>query len=65
MLALTQEAFDKYHVDLREGGFLVVDAEAVTRLPDVSKWKLVRVPFEKLRASDSGSRSWPTSWRSA
>ena len=48
LLALTQEAFDKYHADLREGGFLVVDAEAVTRLPDVSKWKLVRVPFEKL-----------------
>ncbi|MBV8678094.1 MAG: 2-oxoacid:acceptor oxidoreductase family protein, partial [Planctomycetaceae bacterium] len=44
----TQEAFDKYHEDLRAGGFLVVDAEAVTRLPDVSKWKLVRVPFEKL-----------------
>ncbi len=48
LLALTQEAFDKYHRDLRPGGFLVVDAEAVTRLPDVSAWKLVRVPFEKL-----------------
>ncbi len=48
LLALTQESFDKYHEDLRDGGFLVVDAEAVTRLPDVSKWKLVQVPFEKL-----------------
>jgi 2-oxoglutarate ferredoxin oxidoreductase subunit gamma len=48
LLALTQEAFDKYHGDLRPGGWLVIDAEAVTRLPDVSKWKLVPVPFEKL-----------------
>lgn len=54
LLALTQEAFDKYHEDLREGGFLVVDTEAVTRLPDVSKWKLVRVPFEKLAREQLG-----------
>ena len=36
------------------GGFLVVDTEAVTRLPDVSKWKLVRVPFEKLAREQLG-----------
>ena len=54
LLALTQEAFDKYHKDLRAGGFLVVDSEAVTRLPDVSKWKLVRVPFEKLAREQLG-----------
>jgi 2-oxoglutarate ferredoxin oxidoreductase subunit gamma len=54
LLALTQESFDKYHKDLRVGGFLVVDTEAVTRLPDVSKWKLVRVPFEKLAREQLG-----------
>ncbi len=61
LLALTQESFDKYHGDLRPGGWLVVDAEAVTRFPDVSQWKLVPVPFEKLRASGSASPLWPTS----
>ena len=54
LLALTQESFDKYHKDLRAGGFLVVDSEAVTRLPDVSKWKLVQVPFEKLAREQLG-----------
>src|SRR3974377_771002 len=54
LLALTQESFDKYHKHLREGGFRVVGSEAVTRLPDVSKWKLVRVPFEKLAREQLG-----------
>ena len=28
LLALTQESFDKYHKDLRAGGFLVVDSRS-------------------------------------
>lgn len=54
LLALTQEAFDKYHEDLKPGGFLVVDAEAVTRLPEAHEWKVVRVPFEKLARERAG-----------
>lgn len=54
LLALTQEAFDKYHKDLRAGGHLVVDAEAVTRLPDVSQWKVVKVPFETIAREQLG-----------
>ncbi len=46
-LALTQEAFDKYHKDLRPGGWLVIDADAVTRVPD-GDWRVVRVPFVRL-----------------
>lgn len=54
LLALTQEAFDKYHKDLQPGGFLVVDADAVTRLPDTSQWRLIPVPFERLARENLG-----------
>jgi 2-oxoglutarate ferredoxin oxidoreductase subunit gamma len=53
LLALTQEAFDKYHGDLRRGGFLVIDSDAVTRLPE-GDWKLVRVPFERMAREQLG-----------
>jgi 2-oxoglutarate ferredoxin oxidoreductase subunit gamma len=46
-LALTQEALDKYLKDLRPGGWLVIDSEAVTRVPDGS-FRVVRVPFERV-----------------
>ncbi len=54
LLALTQEAFDKYHKDLRRDGFLVVDQDAVTRLGDTAAWKLVQVPFERLAREELG-----------
>ena len=53
LLSLTQESFDKYHNDLRAGGFLIVDSDAVTRLPE-GDWKVVRVPFEKLAREQLG-----------
>lgn len=46
-LALTQEALDKYWKDLRPGGWLLIDSEAVTRVPE-GEWRIVRVPFERL-----------------
>ena len=46
-LALSQEALDKYWKDLRPGGWLVVDSEAVTRLPE-GDLRLVRLPFVRL-----------------
>jgi 2-oxoglutarate ferredoxin oxidoreductase subunit gamma len=33
LLALTQEACDKYYGDMKEGGILVVDSNMVTQLP--------------------------------
>ena len=33
LLALTQEACDKYYPDMKEGGILVVDSHMVTQLP--------------------------------
>jgi 2-oxoglutarate ferredoxin oxidoreductase subunit gamma len=53
LLALTQEALDKYHKDLRKGGWLVVDDEAVSRLPEGS-WKVVRIPFARLAREKLG-----------
>ena len=33
LLAMTQEAMDKYYVDLKEGGILIVDTSLVTEIP--------------------------------
>jgi 2-oxoglutarate ferredoxin oxidoreductase subunit gamma len=46
-LALTQEAFDKYHRDLKPGGWLVIDSDAVTRVPE-GDWRVVRLPLVRL-----------------
>lgn len=46
-LALTQEALDKYWRDLRPGGWLIVDEDAVTRIPQ-GDFRLVRIPFVRL-----------------
>jgi 2-oxoglutarate ferredoxin oxidoreductase subunit gamma len=46
-LVLTQEALDKYLKDLRPGGWLIIDADAVTRVPE-GDWRVVRLPFVRL-----------------
>lgn len=53
LLSLTQEAFDKYHHDLRPGGLLVLDEDAVTRIPE-GDWKITRVPFVRLAREKVG-----------
>jgi 2-oxoglutarate ferredoxin oxidoreductase subunit gamma len=52
-LALTQEAFDKYHNDLRPGGWLVIDSDAVTRLPE-NDWRVVKLPLVRLAREKLG-----------
>ena len=47
LLALTQEALDKYHAELRAGALLVVDSDAITRLPQ-GDWQVVSVPMSRL-----------------
>jgi 2-oxoglutarate ferredoxin oxidoreductase subunit gamma len=44
LLALTQEALDKYLKDLRPGGLLIIDSGAVTRIPE-GEWRVIRVPL--------------------
>lgn len=46
LLALTQEACDKYHKDLKEGGILIVDEKMVKSLPD-ENYKIVQLPIIK------------------
>jgi 2-oxoglutarate ferredoxin oxidoreductase subunit gamma len=53
LLALTQEALDKYVPDLRAGGWLVVDADAVSRVPD-GDWRVVRIPFIRIAREEIG-----------
>ncbi len=53
LLALTQEAFDKYHKDLRPGGYLIIDSDAVTRVP-AQDWRVVRVPLVRLAREKLG-----------
>lgn len=52
-LALTQEALDKYGKDLRPGGWLVIDSEAVSRVPE-GDFRVVRVPFVRLAREKLG-----------
>lgn len=44
LLSLTQEACDKYSVDLKEGGILIADKRMVTKLPD-GNFKVYHLPI--------------------
>jgi 2-oxoglutarate ferredoxin oxidoreductase subunit gamma len=53
LLALTQEALDKYLADLRPGGVVVVDEDAVPRVPE-GNHRLLRVPFIRIAREKVG-----------
>ena len=53
LLALTQEALDKYLSDLRPEGILVVDSDAVERIPE-GKWRVLRNPFVRIAREQLG-----------
>lgn len=44
LLALTQEACDKYIGDLKEGGILIIDSQMVTKIPE-GNFQVVAVPI--------------------
>jgi len=44
LLALTQEACDKYIIDLKEGGVLLIDSQMVTKIPE-GKFQVVAIPI--------------------
>ena len=44
LLALTQEACDKYINDLKANGILLIDSQMVTRMP-VGNYKIVAIPI--------------------
>ncbi|NJN64206.1 MAG: 2-oxoacid:ferredoxin oxidoreductase subunit gamma [Acidobacteria bacterium] len=47
LLALTQESCDKYARDIKDGGLLLVDDDAVTRVPE-GRYEIWRVPVIRL-----------------
>ncbi len=53
LLALTQEAADKYSVDLKEGGVLLIDSELVTRQP-AGNFKVVSFPITSTAKNEVG-----------
>ncbi|NUO79848.1 2-oxoacid:acceptor oxidoreductase family protein [candidate division KSB1 bacterium] len=55
MLALTQQACNKYVADLRRGGILLVDAEEVTNLPH-GDYKIYAAPITKIAELEVGKK---------
>ncbi|MBN2357547.1 2-oxoacid:acceptor oxidoreductase family protein [candidate division KSB1 bacterium] len=53
LLALTQESCDRYHHDLKSDGILLVDNDAVTRLPQGS-FRTVKMPIIALARDKAG-----------
>lgn len=53
LLALTQESVDKYLKDLKQGGTLVVDADAVHTPPEGS-FRLVKAPVVRIAREQVG-----------
>jgi 2-oxoglutarate ferredoxin oxidoreductase subunit gamma len=51
LLAMTQEALDKYYPDLRKGGTLIVDTTLVTEVPTKDYYGL---PFTQLAREEAG-----------
>ncbi len=51
LVALSQEAFDRYAADIKENGLLVLDAERVEHLPSVPA---VRAPITRLALETTG-----------
>jgi len=54
LLAMTQEACDKYTHDLKEGGILLVDSDLVTKLPAAGKFKIISFPIINTAKNDVG-----------
>ena len=54
LLAMTQEACDKYTHDLKEGGILLVDSDLVTKLPTKGNFKVVSFPIINTAKTDVG-----------
>ncbi|MDZ7260628.1 MAG: 2-oxoacid:acceptor oxidoreductase family protein [candidate division KSB1 bacterium] len=53
LLAFTQEACNKYWKDLKEDGILLVDSDAVTKIPE-GKFKIYSVPILETARSQIG-----------
>jgi 2-oxoglutarate ferredoxin oxidoreductase subunit gamma len=55
LLCFTQESCDRYHHDLKDDGILLVDDDAVTRLPE-GEFRVYRAPILKTAEQKCGRR---------
>uniref|UniRef100_A0A7V3VTV8 2-oxoacid:ferredoxin oxidoreductase subunit gamma n=1 Tax=candidate division WOR-3 bacterium TaxID=2052148 RepID=A0A7V3VTV8_UNCW3 len=53
LLALTQEACDKYHRDVKDGGIILVDSRFVSKIPE-GKFKVYSVPITDIAERETG-----------
>ncbi len=53
LLAMTQEACDKYTHDLKDGGILLVDSDLVTKLP-TGNYKIISFPIINTAKNEVG-----------
>lgn len=53
LLALTQEACNKYYADLKEDGFLLIDSDFVTEIPP-GRFKVYRIPIFTIASKELG-----------
>ena len=53
LLAMTQEACDKYTHDLKDGGILLIDSDLVTKIP-AGNFKIVSFPIINTAKNDVG-----------
>jgi len=54
LLALTQEALERYHADVAEGGIVIVDSDHVTRVPP-GNFQVVRLPLKAKAREELGA----------
>jgi 2-oxoglutarate ferredoxin oxidoreductase subunit gamma len=54
LVALTQEALERYYVDVVEGGIVIVDSGQVTRIPQ-GRFKVYRLPLKQKAREDLGA----------
>jgi 2-oxoglutarate ferredoxin oxidoreductase subunit gamma len=54
LLAMTQEACDKYTHDLKEGGILLVDSDLVKKLPTEGNFRIISFPIINTAKNDVG-----------
>ena len=53
LLSLTQVACDKYVVDLKQGGILIVDSDLVTKMPQ-GNFKIFKLPITNIAKNKVG-----------
>ncbi len=54
LLAFTQESFDKYSPDVKEGGLIIVDSDGVKRTSAQKNVQIISIPFLRTAAEEIG-----------